>query len=74
MSATEWPADLYLDARNRACIDGQRRAWLDAEAEGAVRYDPSTGHVIVAPQHTTIWTALALHPVVGRPIKPRRSP
>src|SRR5947209_3197999 len=24
MSATEWPADLYLDARNRACVDGRR--------------------------------------------------
>ena len=68
------PADEYLDARTRAWSDGQRRLWLDAEREGGVRYDPLTRHVSVAPQHTTIWTALALHPVVGRPIKPRRSP
>lgn len=38
----------YLDARNRAGIDGPRRMWLDAELEGGVRYDPLAPRVAEA--------------------------
>ena len=54
-------ADEYLDARTRAWIDGQRRLWLEAELEGGVRYDPLTGFVTVAPQHTTVCKILVDH-------------